>query len=338
MIDRMRTGLLIGGIAAAGVALFHLLASGASAAFWNGSVGSSSALLSGTLVRAIPLCLVGAGVALAFRGGVFNIGGEGQILLGAIAAVVVGLRGGPAWLALPIALLCATIAGAAWAGIAGILRARFGVLEVISTIMLNFVAMNLVSYLVRGPLQEPTRIYPQTSEIAEGARLARFGDFRLHAGVFIAIAVCVAAWWFATRTAAGFRQRAAGSAPNAAQIAGGIDTRRTALGAMLMSGALAGLAGGIEVTGVTFALYENVSAGYGFSAIAVAILARLNPLAVMPSALLFAVLQTGALGMQRDAGVPSTLAAVLEASAILAVVAMYGWSRFGGTRTRTAAA
>jgi simple sugar transport system permease protein len=107
---------------------------------------------------------------------------------------------------------------------------------------------------------------------------------------------------------------------------------------MLMSGALAGLAGGIEVTGVTFALYENVSAGYGFSAIAVAMLARLNPLAVMPSALLFAVLQTGALGMQRDAGVPSTLAAVLEACAILAVVALYGRSRFGVTRTRTAAA
>ena len=338
MTDRLRAGALIGGIAAAVVALFHVLAPDASAAFWSGSIGSRSALLSGTLVRAIPLCLVGAGVALAFRGGVFNIGGEGQILLGAIAAVVVGLRGGPTWLALPAALLCAMIAGAAWAGIAGILRARFGVLEVISTIMLNFVAMNLVSYLVRGPLQEPTRIYPQTSEIADAARLARFGDFRLHAGVCIAVAVCVAAWWFATRTAAGFRQRATGSAPTAAHIAGGIDTRRTALGAMLMSGALAGLAGGIEVTGVTFALYENVSAGYGFSAIAVAILARLNPLAVMPSALLFAVLQTGALGMQRDAGVPSTLAAVLEASAILAVVALHGWSRFGGTRTRTAAA
>jgi ABC-type uncharacterized transport system permease subunit len=338
MSDRTRASLVIVGLAAAVVALFHLLAPEASAAFWNGSVGSRSALLSGTLVRAVPLCLVGAGVALAFRGGVFNIGGEGQLLLGAIAATVIGLRGGPPWFALPVALACAMTAGAAWAGIAGVLRARFGVLEVISTIMLNFVAMNLVSYLVRGPLQEPTRIYPQTSEIAEAARLARLGDARLHAGIFIAIAICVAAWWFATKTAAGFRQRATGSAPTAARIAGGIDTRRTALGAMLMSGALAGLAGGIEVTGVTFALYENVSSGYGFSAIAVAILARLNPLAVMPSALLFAVLQTGALGMQRDAGVPSTLAAVLEATAILAVVAVYGWSRFGSGRVRTAPA
>jgi ABC-type uncharacterized transport system permease subunit len=318
--------------ALAGVALFHLLAPDASAAFWRGSIGTRNAFLSATLVRAIPLCIIGAGLALAFRAGVFNIGGEGQLLLGAVAATVVGLAGGPAPVIVPAALLGAMLAGALWAGIAGVLRSRFGVLEVISTIMLNFVAMNLVSYLVRGPMQEPTRVYPQTSSIADTARLFRFGDARLHFGIVIALVVCVSAWWFATRTAAGFRQRAAGAAPIAARIAGQVNVGRVTLGAMLMSGALAGLAGGIEVTGVTYALYENLSPGYGFSAIAVAVLARLNPLAVVPSALLFAVLETGALGMQRDAGVPSTFAAVLEAAAILAVVAVHGWYRDSATR------
>jgi general nucleoside transport system permease protein len=328
MNERLRGVLLVAVPVAGAAALLHAVAPDASSAFWYGSVGSRNALLSGTLVRAIPLCILGVGLAIAFRAGVFNIGGEGQLLLGAVAATIVGLQDGAGIFALPAALLCAMLAGAMWAGIAGWLRARFGVLEVISTIMLNFVAMNLVSYLVRGPLQEPTRIYPQTSAIADAARLMRLGgDVRLHAGLLIAVAVSAAAWWFATRTAAGFRQRAAGTAPVAARMAGQIDVRRVTFAAMLMSGALAGLAGGIEVTGVTYALYENISPGYGFSAIAVAILARLNPVAVIPSALLFAVLETGALGMQRDAGVPSTYAAVLEATAILAVVAAHGWYR-----------
>ena len=328
MSRRVRTGLTVLAGAALLVAAFAVLAPDAASAFWRGSLGSRNALLSGTLVRAVPLSILGVAVALAFRAGVFNIGAEGQLLLGAIAAAVVGLRGGSTFVLLPLALIGAAVAGALWAGIAGLLRTRFGVLEVISTIMLNFVAMNLVSYLVRGPLQEPTRIYPQTSEIAAAVQLPRITpDLRLHAGILLAALVCLGGWWFATRTAAGFRQRVTGVSPVAARVAGRVDVGRVALGAMLMSGALAGLAGGIEVTGVTYALYENISPGYGFSAIAVAVLGRLNPLAVVPSALLFAILETGALGMQRDAGVPSTVAAALEAVAILAVVAAHGWFR-----------
>lgn len=292
-------------------------------AFWRGSLGTSSALFSGTLVRAVPLSIVGIGVALAFRAGVFNIGGEGQLLLGAVAATVVGLHM-PHGLGLAgamLALTVATLAGAAWAGIAAILRIRFGVLEVISTIMLNFVAANFVAYLVRGPLQEPTHVYPQTDMISGSARLPRFSaDTRLHVGAFLAILVSVGAWWFLSRTAAGFRLRAVGASPTAAGSAGRVDTQATTARALILSGALAGLAGGIEVTGVTYALYENVSPGYGFAAIAVAILARLHPLAVLATALLFATLETGALGMQRDAGVPSVVASVLEALAILVVV------------------
>lgn len=298
-------------------------------AFWRGSLGSASALFSGTLVRAIPLAILGVGLSVAFRAGVFNIGGEGQLLLGAAAATIVGLHAaglGPAGVAL--ALSAGVLAGAAWAAIAAMLRRRFGVFEVISTIMLNFVAANLVSYLVRGPLQEPTRVYPQTDLIAAAAQLPRLWEgTRLHAGIVIAIVVAVAGWWFLTRTAAGFRVRAVGASSEAAVVAGRVDVAGVAFRALVLSGALAGLAGAIEVSGVTYTLYENLSPGYGFSAIAVAILARLHPLWVLASALTFAALETGALGMQRDAGVPSVVAIALEAAIILAVVAATGGVR-----------
>lgn len=292
-------------------------------AFWRGSLGTTSALLSGTLVRAVPLTLVGVAIAVAFRAGVFNIGGEGQLLLGGVAATAVGLQWshafGPATLL--VALAASAVAGGAWAGIAAVLRARFGVLEVISTIMLNFVAANLVSYLVRGPMQEPTRIYPQTDMIAPAARLPLlWPGTRLHAGLLIALAAAAITWWIFARTAAGFRLRVVGASPTAARTSGRVDVARVSAAALIASGALAGLAGGIEVTGVTYALYENLSPGYGFAAIAVAILARLNPLAVVATGFLFATLETGALGMQRDAGVPSVVASAVEAIVILAVI------------------
>jgi len=319
-------------------AIVTVVQPGALQAFWHGSLGTTNAILSGTLVRAIPLVLVGVGVAIAFRAGVFNIGGEGQFLLGAIAAALVGLWSpkGIGAAAVIVALLAAAVAGGAWAGVAAFLRRRFGVLEVISTIMLNFIALNLVSYLVRGPLQEGSGIYPQTEMIAAGARLPRLVDgTRLHAGVLIAIIASLGAWWFITRTAAGFRLRAAGASPDAAAATGRIHVPSVTFNALIASGALAGLAGGVEVTGVTYVLYENLSPGYGFAAIAVAILARLHPIGVLASAMLFATLETGALGMQRDAGVPSTMAAVLEALAIIVVLAA-GISRsaprWGGAR------
>jgi len=303
-------------------------------AFWRGSLGTPSAVVSGTLVRMIPLAITGVAISVAFRCGVFNIGGEGQLLLGAVAATVAGLQWsnalGPA--SLVVALVASAVAGAAWAGIAAVLRARFGVLEVISTIMLNFIAANLVSYLVRGPMQEPTHIYPQTESINPASRLPHLiPQTRLHIGLLIAIVVAGVAWWVFARTAAGFRLRVVGASPSAARVAGRVDVGRVAASALIVSGALAGLAGGIEVTGVTYALYENLSPGYGFSAIAVAILARLNPLWVLATAFLFAVLETGALGMQRDAGIPSVAASAIEAVIILAVVGFSGW-RWGRAR------
>jgi ABC-type uncharacterized transport system permease subunit len=298
-------------------------------AFWRGSLGTSSAFFSGTLVRAIPLTVLGIAVSIAFRAGVFNIGGEGQFLLGAIAATVVALSvPGLGIVTLLLCLGASVAAGAAWAGIAAVLRVRFGVLEVISTIMLNFVAASLVSYLVRGPLQEPTRVYPQTDPIALSARLPRlWPETRLHLGIVVALGCAIVGWWFFTRTASGFRMRAVGASPAAAEISGRVRVRDVTFVALVASGSLAGLAGGMEISGVTYALYENLSPGYGFSAIAVAILARLRPLAIVGSALLFATLETGALGMQRDAGVPSVVASAIEAVIILAVVAASGGFR-----------
>ncbi|NUQ92215.1 MAG: ABC transporter permease, partial [Gemmatimonadaceae bacterium] len=237
-----------------------------------------------------------------------------------------------------LAMLAACAAGAAWAAPAALLRRR-GVLEVISTIMLNFVALNLVGYLVRGPLQEPTHAYPQSVTIPEAARLPRVPGTRLHLGVAIAVAAAVLLWMVMRRSAWGFRVRATGANPGAAASAGLIDVERTALGAFLVSGALAGLAGGIEATGVTYALYEGISPGYGYTAIAVALLARLDPLLVVPSAMLFGGLEAGATAMQRDAAVPAAFVTVVEGSLVLLVLLLPAVSeRLARPRARREAA
>jgi simple sugar transport system permease protein len=292
-------------------------------ALWTGSVGSWYSLTSATLVRTIPLMLTGCAIAVAFRAGVWNIGAEGQLLAGGAGATAVALLvPGAGLLALALALVTGAVTGAAWAGIAAVLRERFGVLEVISTIMLNFVALYAVSFLVRGPLQEPTHAYPQSSSIAEAVHLARIpGAGRLHAGIVIALVIVVAAGWVMRHTASGFRMMAVGESPAAAASAGMIDVRRVTTLAFIASGALAGIAGAIEVLGVTFALYEDLSPGYGYTAIAVALLAGLDPWRVVVTSLLFAALEAGAGAMQRDAGVPSTLVSVIEALLILGVVA-----------------
>jgi simple sugar transport system permease protein len=321
---------LIAATGLSAIVLLALLAAGhfdtaaALQALWRGSIGSPYAVFSATLVRATPLILAGLAVSLAFRAGVLNIGAEGQLLAGAAAAAAVGVLGSPilGGAILPLELAAGAGAGALWAAPAALLRRRFGALEVMSTLMLNFVALNVVSYLVRGPLQEPTHIYPQTIALPEAARLPALAPgMRLHAGFLLALVAAASMWWTLRFTAAGFRVRAAGANPSAAAIAGGIDVPRTTTAAFLMSGGLAGLAGAVEVAGVTFALYENLSPGYGYTAIAVALLARLNPLVVVMTGVLFGALEAGAAAMQRDASVPSEVVAVVEALVILVVLA-----------------
>jgi ABC-type uncharacterized transport system permease subunit len=329
LAEVVRVGAMLASIAAATALLLfaggYHVASGLEA-LWYGSFGSWYAFTSATLVRAVPLMLTGTAVAIAFRAGVFNIGAEGQLLAGAASATTVALSAAlahmPPFIVLTLALLVAGVAGALWAGVAAVLRVRFGVLEVISTIMLNFVALYAVSYLVRGPLQEPTHVYPQSPTIADALQLSRIvGAGRLHVGLVLAIVLTLVAGWIFRHTAAGFRLLAVGESPAAAASAGGIDVARTASRAFMASGALAGLAGGVEVLGVTFALYENISPGYGYTAIAVALLASLDPWRVVLTAVLFGALEAGAGAMQRDASVPSSLVSVIEALLILVVVA-----------------
>ena len=335
----LRAGLVAATIA---VTLFALLAIGgydagqALSALWRGSVGSGYAFWSGTLVRAVPLMLAGVAVSLAFTGGILNIGAEGQLLAGGASAAAVGLamgaNGAGAW-ALVGALGAGALAGALWAGVAAVLRRRFGVLEVISTIMLNFVALYGVGYLVRGPLQEPLRIYPQSPTLPLAARLPTLvPGTRLHWGFVLAVGAALGGWWVLRATAAGFRVRAAGASPAAAASAGLVDVPATARNVFLASGALAGLAGAVEVTGVTYALYENLSPGYGYTAIAIALLARLDPLGVVLAALLFGALDAGAAAMQRDAGVPATVVGVVQAVVILMVLAAERWWSTGSSR------
>lgn len=277
------------------------------------------------LVHATPLMITGLAVAIAFRAGVWNIGADGQFIAGATAAAWIGVSVSTevGWLALPVALAIGAMAGGLWAAIAAWLRSRFGVLEVISTIMLNFIATYGASYLVRGPLQEPTHIYPQTSSIVNGAHMPiLLTGTRLHWGFIIGLLLMVVAWWVMKFSAIGFRIRSSGINPFAARSAGLVDVPRVTTAAFVVSGAIAGFAGAIEVSGVTFALYENISPGYGYTAIAVALLAGLNPLGIIGTGILFGGLETAASTMQRNAGIPATTATVIEAIIILAVIAI----------------
>jgi general nucleoside transport system permease protein len=318
-------------LAATAVASAALLALGgydplaAGRALLGGAFGSSDAFLSITLVRSVPLILTGLAVALAFRAGVWNIGAEGQLYVGAIAGVWVGLNGGalPGWILAPAALAASALAGAAWALVPTLMKLRLGVGEVITTILMNFVGINLAAYAVHGPLQERRGVFPQTDQIVAAARLpALFPGTRLHVGFVLAVALAVALAFLLRRTRMGYRIRAVGASPEAAAVSGRIDARRVVLVSFLASGALAGLAGGVEVAGLTYALYEGLSPGWGYTAIAVALLAGLGPLAVVGTGVLFGVLEAGAGAMQRDAGIPAVWVIAVEALIILAVLAI----------------
>ena len=314
------------GLGGAGLALVLLvLGQDPGAAFralWNGAFGSWYALTSATLVRATPLIVLGLGFSLALRAGALNIGMEGQFLAGAIAAAWVGLRfgevAGP--LAVPLVFGAALLAGALWVAIPVVLKLKFGVLEVISTLLLNFVAESLVSLMVQGPLQEAKRIYPQSDLVPAAVRLPTLGGSRLHLGFALAVLLAVALQWVYARTAWGFHLKAVGASPRAAWISGRIASARLFAVALLLSGALAGLGGGLEISGVTYALFQNLSPGYGFTAIAVALLARGHPLGILLTGLLFGALEAGAGAMQREAGIPAVAVAIAQAVIIVVVL------------------
>lgn len=295
------------------------------AALWDGALGSRYAIFSATLVRTIPLLLLGLAFAVGARAGGFNIGMEGQFAGGAIAATWTGLLVGnlPPPLAVALVLLAGSVAGAAWMLVPVALRLRFGVTEVITTLLLNFVAEAAVNWAVSGPLQEASGGYPQSDPIAVAARLPRLlPDARMHAGLLLALVLATMLWVAFRRTGWGFRLRAVGTGPTAARTVGGIAPLRVLAGALLLSGALAGLGGAVEVSGVSFALYQQLSPGYGFTAIAVALLGRLHPGGIVLAALLFGGLEAGAGAMQRDVGVPAVAVQVVQAVVLLTLVIM----------------
>ncbi|MDQ8164302.1 MAG: ABC transporter permease [Gemmatimonadota bacterium] len=314
-------------VAATIITLAGLDAGAALRAAVDGAFGDSFAVLSATLKRMTPLLMLGIAVAVAFRAGVLNIGAEGQFLAGATAATAVALRlpgrFGP--LVFLAALAAGAIAGAGWAAIAAWLRRRYLVTEVVSTLLLNFVALNLVGFLIRGPLQEPTGAYPQSSTIPDVGKLPLlFAEHRLHLGFLIALATALGTWWVLKFTAAGFRLRATGASPDAARSAGQIPVERVQAMALVASGAIAGLAGASELTGVTHALYEGISPGYGYTAIGVALLGGLHPGGIVIAAIFFGALGAGADAMQREAAVPAEFASVVAAIVILCVLAVPG--------------
>jgi simple sugar transport system permease protein len=284
-----------------------------------GAVGDRFAVAD-TLIKSCPLVLTGLAVAVAFQSGVWNIGAEGQLLMGALAATATAPLAGalPPVFTLAATLASGIAAGALWAGLAAVLKIRRNVSEVIATIMLNFVAARLVGFAVHGPLMESGARYPQSDALPAAARLPVVGD-GVHAGILIAALLVPATWFVLRRTQIGFRWRATGDNPEATRLAG-LAPARAMLTAMLVSGGLAGLAGAIEVMGVTGRLFEQFSGGQGYTAIAVALLARLHPGGVAASALFFGALAAGSGAMQRSAGVSAVFVAVVQATVILALL------------------
>jgi ABC-type uncharacterized transport system permease subunit len=317
--------------------------SGAYGALFLGAVGSGSAL-SETVVAATPLILAGLGIALGFRAGLFNIGAEGQVIAGGLLAGYVGfaIHGLPVFVHLPLALLSGLAGGALWGFIPGILKATTGAHEVITTIMLNYVAANLSLYLLASTaFRRPGRIDPISRFVAVPARLPHLAGqgVRLHAGVIVALLAVVAVAWLLGRSTWGFELRAAGANPAAARTAG-ISVRRAIVMAMVLSGALAGLAGGGQVLGLQFALAPNFSGGLGFDAITVALLGRASPVGVLLAGLLFGALRAGGLHMQAETSTPIDIVTVIQSLIVIFVAApalVRAIYRVKGARTDTGA-
>jgi ABC-type uncharacterized transport system permease subunit len=287
----------------------------------QGAVGSEHQI-GASLNRCTPYLLAGVGVAICFRAGVINIGAEGQIAIGGAgaASVALALSDAPPLVAIVAALLGGALAGAAWAGVATAIHLGRRVHEVLATLLLNFVALLLVQQMLAGPLGQFGAGFLQSPLMPRAAWLPRLPGFDAHPGFLIAVVAAAALSFVLWRTPFGFALRVAGSSRLAAAYAG-FSLPRLTWGAMLTAGALAGLAGGVEVLGVHRRLIEGFSLGFGFKAVTVALLGAIEPLAVVPAALFVGLLESGSLAMQRQIGVPSALVTVIEGLTMLFVLA-----------------
>jgi ABC-type uncharacterized transport system permease subunit len=305
------------------------------AALFKGSLGGPKQI-GDTILRATPLIFTGLAVAYGFSAGLFNIGAEGQLFMGGLAAAWLGvvLADLPWGVAVPLLIIASALAGAAWAFIPAILKARIGAHEVITTMMFTYIARYFVSWLVVGPLKAEGQI-PQTVEIGTSAQLPRiqalFSDAtlealpflkfgRAHLGIVVAIMAGLVIWFILKYTTLGYENRAVGYNPWASETAG-ISVQWTTVKALCISGALAGLGGSIEVMGVHYRIFDQFSSGFGFTGIAVALLAKNHPLGVIPAALLFGALSAGAGTMQLEADVPQKIILIIQALVIFFVAA-----------------
>lgn len=324
-------------VAALLVGAVMLLALGADpisgfATMFGAAFGSADGLAS-TAVKSIPLMLVGVGICIAFRANVINIGGEGQMVLGALLATTFALSfpSLPAVIMLPMVLLAGMVGGGIWGAIPGALKAYYNVSEILSTIMLNIVAVQIMAFLLRGPLIDPgeiergTRI-PQTARLPESSDMPMLVEsYNLHAGIVVAVIAAIGAWILLWRTGLGFRLRSVGLSQPAARYAG-IKVKRSIVIAMMLSGAMSGLAGAILVFGgeshrmVTDGSTMGFTGGAGFNGIVVALFGALHPLWTIPSSFLFGGMLVGANSLQRVAQVPAALIIALNGLIVIFVV------------------
>ena len=306
-------------------------------ALLEGAFGSGNALAE-TAVKAVPLLLVGLGICIAFRANVINIGGEGQMIIGALFATMVGLSlpGRPGWLVITLAIVAGFVGGAIWGAIPGALKAYFSVNEILSTVMMNAIAVQFMNYLLRGPLIDPAQAelaskIPQTAALEAAFRLPRLVPTRLHLGALIAVILAFAVYVLLWRTTLGYRIRAVGQNPDAARY-GGIRVRHHIVIALLLSGAFAGLAGAFQVYGLNYRMITDGSAtGFtasaGFNGIVAALFGQLHPLGTIPASFFFGSLLVGANQLQRTMQVPSSFILALNGLVVIFVVSSELWRR-----------
>jgi simple sugar transport system permease protein len=311
--------VLVFGVGSLAMLLAHVSPIDGFSALFDGAFGTKEEIAE-TLVQTTNLLFPALGIAVAFRAGLFNIGAEGQLLLGGFAAGWIGAAiPAPGWIAIPMVLLAGALAGGVWGAIPGFLRARYGANEVIATLMLNVIATLLATYLVTGPLAQAGGGSQETALLPKAAQLGDLVvDSRLTWAFPIALVLAFVLRWLLQRTVFGYELRAAGEAPEAAKRAG-INLGRTALVAMALSGAIAGLGGATIVAGVLHRFNVGLSPGYGFIAIAVALVGNLDPLWICVAALGFGILQSGGIAMQVEAEVPRQVVALVTGLVIIAL-------------------
>jgi general nucleoside transport system permease protein len=341
LMDLLPSLLAVAGALMVGAVLLMALGANPIIAYGElikGAFGSQNALAE-TVVKATPLLLVGLGICIAFRGGVTNVGGEGQMVMGALFGITIALalKSAPPAIGISLSLIAGFAGGALWGGIAGILKSQFNVNEILSTIMMNQIAAQLMLFLLNGPLIDPaqheavSRI-PQTQRIPEGFELPRLlPPTSLHIGVLLAVALAVIVYIFLWKTTIGYRIRAVGKNPNAALYAG-ISVKRTMILAFALSGALAGLAGVVQILGVQYRVSAEaaplgLTGNAGFNGIVAALFGQLHPVGSVPASFFFAALLVGANVLQRRMQVPSDLITALNGIVVLFVVSSDYWRR-----------